>query len=123
MAERPKRPCSKPGCPKLSDTGWCDVHKQQEARRQFDKHRPSAWRRGYDSAWEVVRKQALLRDKWLCQEHLILGILVPAEEVDHIVPIKEAPELRLELSNTRSLCKPCHSRKTATEDSGFARRD
>ncbi|WP_432206025.1 HNH endonuclease signature motif containing protein [Brucella rhizosphaerae] len=48
------------------------------------------------------------------------GCEAPATEADHIKSIKEAPELRLEWSNLRALCKSCHSRRTA-RDQGFAR--
>jgi len=37
-------------------------------------------------------------------------------EVDHIIDIKERPDLRFTLSNLQSLCKSCHSYKTT--DSG-----
>ncbi|MCK4624021.1 MAG: HNH endonuclease [Phycisphaerae bacterium] len=39
----------------------------------------------------------------------------PTTEADHIVPIREGGA-RYDLANLQGLCKPCHSRKTATED-------
>jgi 5-methylcytosine-specific restriction protein A len=46
----------------------------------------------------------------LCRE---TGLLVAAEDVDHIVPIGDAPHRRLDPGNLRSLCKSCHSVHTA----------
>ena len=43
-----------------------------------------------------------------------------ATEVDHIVSIKDRPDLRLVWSNLRAMTKSCHSRRTAKEQ-GFAR--
>jgi 5-methylcytosine-specific restriction protein A len=43
-----------------------------------------------------------------------------AGEGDHLKSLAEYPELRLEWSNLRAFCRPCHSRRTAREQ-GFAR--
>ncbi|WP_172838120.1 HNH endonuclease signature motif containing protein [Terriglobus roseus] len=40
--------------------------------------------------------------------------VTPATEVHHIIPIRTDPTKRLDRSNLMSLCKPCHSRITAT---------
>ena len=42
-----------------------------------------------------------------------------AREVDHIEPHKGDDTLFWDQDNWQPLCKPCHSRKTATEDGGF----
>jgi len=34
---------------------------------------------------------------------------------DHVVPIRRAPERRLDQDNLMSLCHPCHMTKTARE--------
>jgi 5-methylcytosine-specific restriction protein A len=47
---------------------------------------------------------------------------VAANEVDHIKPHKGDMALFWDSSNWQSLCKPCHSAKTATEDGGFGRK-
>jgi 5-methylcytosine-specific restriction protein A len=39
--------------------------------------------------------------------------ITPAVDVHHIRKIADAPELRLVMSNLMSLCKPCHSVRTA----------
>jgi 5-methylcytosine-specific restriction protein A len=47
--------------------------------------------------------------------------LVFATEVDHKVPHRGDQDLFWDTSNWQSLCKPCHSAKTAREDGGFGR--
>lgn len=33
MPKKPKRPCSYPGCPKLTDGRFCEEHAKLEAKR------------------------------------------------------------------------------------------
>lgn len=42
--------------------------------------------------------------------------MVPGNEVDHIVPIKVAPDRRLDPTNLQTMCKPHHSAKTWREN-------
>lgn len=53
----------------------------------------------------------------LCEKCLEKGLRVVAEEVDHIKPIYEDESLALEITNLQSLCKSCHSSKTAKDKS------
>jgi 5-methylcytosine-specific restriction protein A len=67
--------------------------------------------------WEAVRYQALLRDNYTCL-HCKVKCLgkkrdKPSPHVDHIVPVKEDPSLKLELGNLRTLCHSCHSKVSA----------
>jgi 5-methylcytosine-specific restriction endonuclease McrA len=39
-----------------------------------------------------------------------MGRIRPAEVVHHIKEAKDYPALRLDLSNTMSLCKACHNK-------------
>lgn len=48
-----------------------------------------------------------------CEKH---GVIVPAEEVDHIKPHKGDWALFLDPTNLQSLCTRCHSRKTVREN-------
>lgn len=55
----------------------------------------------------------------LCAACLAIGRITTATEVDHIMPLAKGGSN--DLTNLQSLCKRCHSRKTATEDGGFGR--
>ena len=78
-------------------------------QKQYDKDRGSASKRGYDRAWQRLRKWFLNRYP-LCQE---TDCQAAAAEVHHVIPISERPDLRLDQANLMSLCKSCHSAKTA----------
>lgn len=79
-----------------------------------DSGRESAAARGYDADWRRLRKRQLQLEP-LCRRCKADGLLTPATEVDHVVPIADAPGRRLDASNLQSLCHPCHSLKTAQE--------
>lgn len=63
--------------------------------------------------WRALRTLKLQKDP-LCEECMRKGMLVPAQMVDHIVPINKggAP---LDLNNLQSLCNHCHAVKTARD--------
>ena len=63
--------------------------------------------------WRTLRALKLQKDP-LCEECMRIGMLVPAQMVDHIVPINKggAP---LDLNNLQSLCNHCHAVKTARD--------
>lgn len=122
MPVRSKRPCSVPGCPRLTDERWCEEHtKNKNVARPYDLNRGNSAERGYDNDWRKLRIVALKRDHYLCQRCLKEDKLVAATDVDHIVPLADGGE-RLDLDNLCSLCKACHSRKTAMEDGGLGRK-
>lgn len=77
--------------------------------RRYDRH--SAKVTG-TKRWQAVRKQAKDRDGWKCVECGTRGVRL---EVDHIKPVRHAPDLAYELTNLQTLCTPCHSRKTRIE--------
>lgn len=71
-----------------------------------------ATERGYDSDWERLRSRKI-RTNPLCEECERQGLVVPAQDVDHIVPFEgRADPKRLDWSNLQSLCRSCHNRKT-----------
>lgn len=86
-----------------------------------DARRGSARERGYTAQWERERKRFLTRHP-LCAECERNGRFTPATVVDHIRPHKGDMKLFWDVSNWQPLCRPCHDRKTATEDGGFGRR-
>lgn len=99
--------CAIPGCGNLV---WkrrkCPGHTRTSAGK-----RPSAHRRGYGIVWRAIRAAHLEREPKcrFCGKR--------ATEVDHIKPKSEGGTD--ERSNLRSLCKPCHSRRTAKEQSNW----
>ena len=120
MPNKPLRPCARPGCPNLTKSRYCEKHKK--ASRQYDKNRPSAYRRGYTRNWEKYRKR-YLKEHPLCVECYKKGILEPAEVVDHIIPHKGDMVLFWDPKNHQALSKRCHDRKTAKEDGGFGNKE
>ncbi|AIQ63306.1 HNH endonuclease [Paenibacillus stellifer] len=115
MPSKPKRPCGQPGCPELTDKGYCDKH-----RKERDRRRGTAASRGYGHKWKVARDQ-YLKEHPLCVECLKVGKVEAARAVDHIIAHKGDPVLFWNRSNWQSLCIPCHSLKTVQKDGGFGR--
>jgi 5-methylcytosine-specific restriction enzyme A len=77
--------------------------------------------RVYDKAtWKRTRAAQLSREP-RCEECLKLGLLIPATEVDHKIPVA-AGGAPFDSANLQSLCKRCHSVKTRGEQTGRSRR-
>lgn len=51
----------------------------------------------------------------MCRHCMKRGARTVAREVDHIVPHRGDMSLFVDIENTQSLCKPCHSSKTGSE--------
>lgn len=66
------------------------------------------------AAW-VNASRAWLRRYPLCADCLDLDVYEAATEVDHKAPHRGDRKLFFDRSNWQSLCKSCHSRKTASE--------
>lgn len=90
------------------------VRQRQQAKKQQDARRGSSTARGYDADWRRLRS-AFLSKHPLCLFCEGIGCITEASVVDHVISFTERPELRLEWSNLRSLCKQCHDRRTARE--------
>lgn len=75
----------------------------------------------YNTArWRRLRGLQLSQHP-MCRYCADLGVLTPATDVDHVVPVREAPEGAFDPGNLQSLCKPCHSQtKQREERSGQA---
>lgn len=70
--------------------------------------------RFYSTAnWQAIRARQLAKHP-LCQA---CADITPANEVDHIVPIRAGGAKR-DPANLSSLCRPCHAGKTAAEREG-----
>lgn len=63
------------------------------------------------SQWKRVRELALSRDRFECQDCKDKGLYSRAEDVHHILELKERPDLFLDTNNIVSLCKDCHNKR------------
>lgn len=63
----------------------------------------------YDHRWRRLADR-FHRDHPLCAECERRGWPVPGAVVDHIVPVLDAPERRLDETNLQALCASCHNR-------------
>ena len=107
MPRKPKRPCSYPGCPSLTEGQYCEAHAVQ-ARRQYDKYeRATDVNKKYGRAWKRIRDRHISMHP-LCEICQKEGKYVPAQEVHHIVPISKGGTHARD--NLQSLCRSCHNK-------------
>ena len=107
MPKKPKRPCSYPGCPNLTDGQYCKEH-EATARRQYNKYERSAdVNKKYGRAWKRIRDRYAAGDP-VCEMCLKEGRLTPVDEVHHIVPISQGGTHARD--NLMSLCRSCHTK-------------
>ncbi len=87
---------------------------QKERHKSYDKYvRDKDSKAFYNSPeWRRVRKQALIRDNYLCVECLKERKITPAYIVDHISEIKDGGD-KLNINNLQCLCQMHHNQKTA----------
>lgn len=99
-----RRPCI--GCGQLISppSSYC-------ARCEHDRNvrRGSSSQRGYDRAWQAIRRTVLDRDRHRCQLRRP-GCLGTATTVDHIQPLNAGGD-RLNPANLQAACLPCNSGK------------
>ena len=103
---RAKSICLTTGClvPAVRD-GRCGEH---QLRKSWD--RASARNASRPRDWSKRKARVLARDRFTCQQCGAKESL----EVDHIVPVARGGSW--EPDNLWVLCRPCHKRKTYTED-------
>lgn len=112
MPRKPARPCGYPGCPNLTDGYYCPEHEKQ-MESQYNRYgRSPEMKRRYHGAWPAIRKRFLTQHP-LCEQCRREGRVTAAAEVHHILPLSQGGSH--EETNLMALCKPCHSRITATE--------
>jgi 5-methylcytosine-specific restriction endonuclease McrA len=83
---------------------------QAERKARFDKKRPSARQRGYDSEWERESKAFLARP-----ENKLCRCGKDAVLVAHILSIRSRPDLRMNKANWRPSCQRCNAIEAADE--------
>lgn len=104
-------PCFVKNCFRLARPGeqFCEEHRKQFDRDYNKKQRLEGKSRDYwsSSEWRKIRKIQLKKHPVcvICGER--------AEEVDHIISVRRGGNNSPD--NLQSLCKTCHSRKTAKE--------
>ncbi|MEG0957749.1 MAG: HNH endonuclease signature motif containing protein [Anaerovoracaceae bacterium] len=106
MPRKPKRPCSFPGCPNLTEGRFCEEHEKEE-RRNYEKYgRSKDTRRRYGRAWKRIR-DSYIHEHPLCEICKAEGKLVDAKEVHHKIPLSLGGTHARE--NLIALCKSCHA--------------
>ena len=107
MPKKPKRPCSYPGCPKLTDGRYCEEH-EKLVNKQYERYgRNPDTRKRYGRAWKRIRDNYVAAHP-LCEECLTRGVYSPTEQVHHIKPISEGGTHARE--NLMALCQSCHAK-------------
>lgn len=98
----------------LGKTDFNSIEFKQKLRQKMSGEKNHNWKGGVTSInekerktpeYKAWRKAVFERDDYTCQFCGVRGVELNA---DHIKPFAIFHELRLELSNGRTLCKPCH---------------
>lgn len=113
VPSRASKPCRKWGCAELvvGKGGYCEQHVGVPGKRR-EVGRANSYQRGYTKAWGRARLVYLGKNP-LCVSCLGQNLVVAGTEVDHIVPHRGDRQLFWDQTNWQTLCKPCHSHKTA----------
>lgn len=112
MPTKPKRPCSYPGCPLLTNGRYCVDHKKLTDNHYNKYQRDRNHHKRYGKEWWQIRHSYITANP-LCEECKKDGRLTPAKEVHHIKPLADGGTH--DDNNLMSLCKQCHSSITARE--------
>lgn len=111
-----KRPCNTRGCRGTTIYGGiCDACQEKKKTGTDKKFREI---RSFDPFYNTARWRKLSakfrKANPLCRICLERDELVPAQQVDHVVPIAQGGK-RLAWDNLQSLCRACHGEKTRRE--------
>ena len=115
MTRKALSTCNTPGCPELTRETHCEEHRKTEQNEERARYP----RQTYGAEWDRISKRQL-RKHPVCQcddpDCRCEGQCTqPATEADHIVALRHFTTRRIAHRQVQSLCKPCHSRKTAYE--------
>ena len=107
VPRKPKKPCSYPGCPNLTDGMYCEKHRKEE-RRKYDRYERAAdVHKKYGRSWKRIRDR-YIQEHPFCERCFKEGTMVRAEEVHHILPVSQGGTN--ESSNLMALCQSCHTK-------------
>lgn len=112
MPRKPKRPCSYPGCPNLTEGRYCDEHTALVSKQYERYDRDPETRKRYGRAWKRIRDRYVQAHP-LCEMCRRNGKITPTEEVHHILPLSRGGTH--DEDNLMALCKACHSEITARD--------
>jgi 5-methylcytosine-specific restriction endonuclease McrA len=110
MASLPLRPC--PGCRRvLVRSGRCPACRVRHAQELVERRRRQAEARPWDSLlgereWRELSAR-VRREEPICR---LCGVR-PSEVADHIIRRRDRPDLAMERSNLRGVCRRCHARE------------
>lgn len=88
MPRKPKRPCSFPGCPNLTDGRFCEEHEKKENKRYERYDRNPATKRRYGRAWKRIR-DSYAAEHPLCEQCMANGRYIATAEIHHRLPLSE----------------------------------
>lgn len=91
-----------------------DRNRASDEQRMRDPATARAKRIRSGARWQKVRELQLTAQP-LCEDCQARGVVRRATTVDHVTPLRTRPDLAYTLSNLRSLCAPCHARKSGEE--------
>jgi len=109
MPYSPKRPCRYPGCTKLTTGQYCPEHQKMVCHNYNRYQRDPHSNRRYGRSWKRIRDRYIQAHP-LCEDCLSRGVLEPATEVHHKLPLSRGGTN--DVGNLMALCKPCHSHIT-----------
>ena len=95
MPRKPKRPCSYPGCPNLTDGRYEKYDRDPNTKRRYGR----AWKRIRDSYADAHP---------LCEMCLENGVYTTTEQIHHVKPLSQGGTHDRE--NLMALCKSCHAK-------------
>lgn len=82
---------------------------EQPRNRKRERFRGSRQSRGYDADWTKLAAEYRKSVKGQCEECRRRGFLTPADVVDHMIPIADKPEGRLDWDALDALCHVHHN--------------
>lgn len=72
----------------------------------------------HTARWKKARKTVLIRDSYLCQECLRRGLIIQANIVHHIIPLRDDINKAFDLDNLESICPACHNKEHPERSGG-----
>jgi 5-methylcytosine-specific restriction enzyme A len=94
----------------MTQGGRCEEHAKPKVYRPQQQQGKAT----YDASWRKVRNAQRRREP-LCRHCQLAGRTREMEEVDHVIAFRGHRYLMLAEWNLQSLCRKCHSRKSAHE--------